>query len=63
MVIKDVINTTLVEFVKGSVTINDTPATESKYSYDEGSSTLTINLSDAGPSSTNILTFRVTKKS
>lgn len=61
-VIKDVINTSLVEFVKGSVVINDTPATESQYSYDEGSSTLTINLSDVGPSSTTTLTFRVTKK-
>lgn len=63
LVIKDVINTSLVEFVKGSVVINDTPATESQYSYDEGNSTLTINLSDAGPSSTTTLTFRVTKKS
>lgn len=59
-VIKTVINTSLVEFVKGSVAINDTPATESQYSY---SSTLTMTLSDAGPSSTTTLTFRVTKKS
>ena len=63
LVIKDVINTTLVEFVKGSVTINGNNALESQYSYDEGTSTLTINLNDAGPSSTNTLTFRVTKKS
>lgn len=42
--------------------INDTPATESQFSYDAGTSTLTINLDDVGATSKTTLTFRVTKK-
>ena len=61
-IVTDKIDTSLVEFVSGSVMINDTPATESQYSYDEGTSTLTINLDDVGATTTTTLTFRVAKK-
>ena len=62
-IVTDKIDTSLVEFVTGSVMINDTPATESQFSYDAGTSTLTINLDDVGATSKTTLTFRVTKKS
>lgn len=61
-IVTDKIDTSLVEFVTGSVMINDTPATESQFSYDVGTSTLTINLDDVGATSKTTLTFRVTKK-
>ncbi len=61
-IVTDKIDTSLVEFVTGSVMINDTPATESQFSYDAGTSTLTINLDDVGATSKTTLTFRVTKK-
>ena len=62
-IVTDKIDTSLVEFVTGSVMINDTPATESQFSYDAGTSTLTINLDDVGATSKTTLTFRITKKS
>lgn len=61
-IITDKIDTTLVEFVENSVMINDAPADASKYSYDTGTSTLTVNLDNVGATSKTTLTFRVTKK-
>lgn len=61
-VIKDVIDNTKVEFVSGSVNIDDVAALENEYNYDEGSHTLTINLSDVAKASTTKVTFRVKKK-
>ena len=58
----DIIDTTLVDFVKGSVTINGKKAEESEYSYVEDTHTLTINLSTINPSSSTTLSFQVTKK-
>lgn len=61
-VITDVIDTTLVEFVPDSVTIDDVKAPQEKYSYDDDTHTLTINLDDVTPSSSTTLTFQVEKK-
>ena len=60
--ITDVINTTLVDFVNGSVKINDVEATSEEASYDEGSHTLTINLNEVAASSRTTVTFLVAKK-
>lgn len=61
-VVKDVLEDSLVEFVTDSVTIDGVIADKSKYSYDEGTHTLTVNLEDVSPSSSSVLTFRVNKK-
>ena len=59
---KDVLEDSLVEFVTDSVTIDGVIADKSKYSYDEGTHTLTVNLEDISPSSSSVLTFQVNKK-
>lgn len=62
-VVTDIIDTTSVDFVDGSVTIDGTPATNgSQYSYDSGTHTLTINLNDILPSSSSTLKFQIKKK-
>ncbi len=59
-VVSDVINTTLVDFVVDSVTIDGVAATSSEYEYTGG--TLTVKLTDIGPSSSKKITFQVKKK-
>ena len=61
--VKDVLNTTLVDFVENSVTIDGQAAEQSDYTYDNGSGTLTINLSDIAVSESKTITFHVKKKS
>ena len=61
-IIKDVLDNNLVNFVEGSVTIDGQKADPSKYTYDEGTHTLTINLDSVTPSSSTAITFLVTKK-
>lgn len=61
-VITDIIDTRLVTFTPDSVTIDGVKATEDQYSYDTGTSTLTINLDDIAPTETKTITFQVTKK-
>lgn len=62
-VVTDIIDTTSVDFVDGSVTIDGTPTTNgSQYSYDSGTHTLTINLNDILPSSSSTLKFQIKKK-
>ena len=61
--VKDVLNTTLVDFVENSVTIDGQAAEQSDYTYDDGSGTLTINLSDIAVSESKTITFQVKKKS
>lgn len=61
-IITDIIDTTLVDFIEGSVTINSATATTSQYNYDTGTHTLTINLEDVMPSASTTLTFQVKKK-
>lgn len=61
-VITDVIDTNLVDFIDGSVTIDGQTATKAQYIYDTDNHTLTINLDDVTPSSISTLTFLVKKK-
>ena len=61
-IVTDIIDTTLVDFIEGSVTINNATATTSQYNYDTGTHTLTINLEDVMPSASTTLTFQVKKK-
>lgn len=60
--ITDILNTTLVSFVSDSVTIDGVKAETSKYTYDESTGTLTINLDDIAPSANSTITFQVEKK-
>lgn len=61
-IITDEINTTLVNLIKESITINGTKATEDQYSYDENTHILKVNLDDVGANETVTLTFSVEKK-
>lgn len=61
-VVTDIIDTTLVDFVAGSVTINGVAATDSQYKYDAESHTLTVTLSDVAPTNSSVVKFQVTKK-
>lgn len=45
-VITDILDTTLISFITGSITIDDTPIEESEYTYDQETGTLTIKLPD-----------------
>lgn len=60
--ITDEINTTLVNFINGSVNINNVPATETQAKYEEASHTLVINLDLVAASSRTTVTFLVEKK-
>lgn len=60
--ITDEINTTLVNFIKGSVKINDIDATEDQASYNDTSHTLIVNLDQVAASSRTTVTFLVEKK-
>lgn len=61
--VTDILDAELVEFVDGSVTIDDQKATSEQYTYDTTTNTLTVNLTDLAPSETKTITFQVTKKS
>lgn len=61
-VVTDVIDTSLVEFVENSVTINDAAASSSQASYDNDTHTLTVTLDDIDPSNTTTIKFSVKKK-
>lgn len=61
-IITDIIDNSLVEFVEKSVTINGAVADESKYSYNNDTHTLTIELDDISPLSKTTVMFLVKKK-
>lgn len=61
-VISDVIDTTLVNFIADSVTIDGTKADASKYEYNTDTHTLTVTLGDLTPSATSVVQFQVEKK-
>lgn len=61
-IITDVIDTTLVNFVEGSVMIDGVAATSSQFSYAADTHTLTVNLTDIAPSAAKTVTFQVSKK-
>lgn len=60
--VTDVLDTSLVTFVEGSVTIDDVSAEEDDYEYTEDTGTLKINLEDILASSSKTITFEVSKK-
>lgn len=59
-VVTDILNTNLVEFVDGSVTINGAFATNLQYTYNAG--TLTIKPDEVQANSKTTMTFSVKKK-
>lgn len=61
-VVTDILNTTIVDFVDGSVTIDSTQATSEQYSFESSTNTLTIKLTDIAPSESKTITFQVKKK-
>lgn len=60
VVVTDILNTTLVEFVDKSVTIDSVQATTGEYEYNDG--TLTVNINDIVASESKTVTFKVIKK-
>ena len=60
VVVTDILNATLVEFVDKSVTIDSVQATTGEYEYNDG--TLTVNINDIVASESKTVTFKVTKK-
>lgn len=60
--IKDELDTTLIEFIPNSVTIDSQIADSSDYSFDESTNILTINLNDIAISESKVVTFQVKKK-
>lgn len=60
--ITDVLDTTLIDFVPDSVTINDVKAEVDDYEYNADKNTLTINLQDIPASNSSKVTFQVSKK-
>ncbi len=61
-VIIDIIDTTLVDFVENSISINSRPASGSEYSYDGDTHILKINLEEIAANTDTIVTFRIKKK-
>lgn len=61
-VITDILDTTKVGFVNESVTINGVKAETSKYTYEESTGKLTINLDDITATGSTTITFQVSKK-
>lgn len=61
-VITDILDTTKVGFVNDSVTINGVKAETSKYTYEESTGKLTINLDDITATGSTTITFQVSKK-
>lgn len=60
--ITDVLDTTLVNFVEDSVTIDGQKAiVDTDYTYNTGTNTLTINLSNIEVSTSKTITFQVSK--
>lgn len=61
VVVTDIIDNTLVDFVSDSVTINSVKAESKEYSYNNDTHTLTVNIGDIEPTNTSIITFDVKK--
>ena len=61
-VITNIIDTTLVDFVENSISINSKPASGSEYSYDSDTHILKINLAEVAANTDTIVTFRIKKK-
>lgn len=60
-VITDELDFSLIKFVGDSVKVNGTQLENSKYTYDDASGKLTINIDDVGALQTTTITFEVEK--
>ena len=61
-VITDKLDTTLITFVAGSVKLNGTELDASKYTYDDSTGLLTINIETVASMQKSTITFEVEKK-
>ena len=61
-IVKDILDTSLVNFVDDSITIDGVKATAEEASFDTATSTLTVNLTDIEAAGTKTIAFQVTKK-
>ena len=61
-VITDELDISLIKFVSESVKVNGTQLESSKYTYDDASGKLTINIDDVAALQTTTITFEVEKK-
>lgn len=61
-IVTDIIDTSLVNFMANSITINGRPASGSEYSYDSDTHILKINLEEIAANTDTIVTFRIKKK-
>lgn len=61
-IITDILNPTLISLVKGTIKVDDVILEEEKYTYEEITGKLTINLSDITAQSKKTITFEVSKK-
>lgn len=61
-VITDEIDASLIDFVDGTVLINDKAATSRDYNYNQATHTLTINLGTVAQSAEGVVKFSVKKK-
>ena len=59
--ISDVLNKSYISFIDGTVQINGAYATSGEYNYNEGTSTLTINLASVEAQTKTTITFNVKK--
>lgn len=62
-IITDILDSQLITFVDGSVTINGTNATSDEYEYESLTNKLTIKLTDINATNSTIVKFKVAKKS
>lgn len=62
LVITEVLNNSLIYFASNSITINNIPAKQSQYNYNDNTHTLAILLNEVATQSTTIITFIVKKK-
>lgn len=62
VIITDILNTSLINFIKGSVKINNIEATSEESSYDDKTHTLPINLNEVAAFSRNTVSFLDAKK-
>lgn len=61
-VITDILDSTLITLVSGSVKLDNNPMEESQYTYDSNSGKLTINLPNVETKTKKVISFEVEKK-
>ena len=61
-IVTDIIDTSLVNFMANSITINGRPASKREYSYDGDSNILRITLAEVVANTDTIITYRIKKR-